>query len=156
SLREAELLLEQKEYDKCLAKIDEVLALDPAHAQATELKAKAERAKELARELEERSGLRVVPASVDDPRSIEVLKEEVFGALTLVRVYTQKDGVISNRPILLPEGSTVIELAELIHKDLARGFKYARVWGRSVKVQGQRVGPDHVLSDGDVVEIKAG
>lgn len=48
SLREAELLLDQKEYDKCLAKIDEVLALDPAHAQATELKAKAERAKELA------------------------------------------------------------------------------------------------------------
>lgn len=147
--------------DATLDEIEEQVIVQPVYRRALVVLNRsdlvgAERARELARELEERSGLRVVPASVNDPRSIEVLKEEVFGALTLVRVYTQKDGVVSNRPILLPEGSTVIELAELIHKDLARGFKYARVWGRSVKVQGQRVGPDHVLSDGDVVEIKAG
>jgi len=48
SLKEAELLLDQKEYDQCLDKLEEVLAIDPAHTQAAELKAKAERAKELA------------------------------------------------------------------------------------------------------------
>ncbi len=54
------------------------------------------------------------------------------------------------------EGSTVMDLAERIHKDFAKNFRYARVWGKSVKFPpGQRVGADHVLEDGDIVEIHA-
>jgi len=32
---------------------------------------------------------------------------------------------------------------------------YARIWGKSVKLSGQRVGYEHVLKDEDVVEIPA-
>ena len=52
-------------------------------------------------------------------------------------------------PIDLP----VKEVARIIHRELAEKMRYARVWGKSVKIQGQQVGPEHVLEDGDVIEI---
>jgi ribosome-interacting GTPase 1 len=54
--------------------------------------------------------------------------------------------------VILPKGSTVEDLAEEIHKDFVEKLKYARVWG-SAKFQGQRVFKDHVLEDGDIVEL---
>ena len=55
-------------------------------------------------------------------------------------------------PVVLPKGSTVIDLAEEIHKDFAKKLKYARVWG-SGRFEGQRVTRDYVLEDGDIVEL---
>ena len=43
-------------------------------------------------------------------------------------------------------------MALLVHRDIAAGFKYARLWGGG-KFNGQQVGRDHVLADGDVLEI---
>jgi ribosome-interacting GTPase 1 len=82
------------------------------------------------------------------------LKKAVFSSLNMIRVYTRKDGIVSQKPLLLKRGVTVAELAGKIHRDFAEKMKYARVWGRSVKVQGERVGPEHILEDGDVVELK--
>lgn len=50
-------------------------------------------------------------------------------------------------------GSTVETVADWVHHDLAATFTGARVWGPSARVDGQRVGRDHVVLDGDVVEI---
>jgi ribosome-interacting GTPase 1 len=36
---------------------------------------------------------------------------------------------------------------------MAREFKYALVWGNSVKFTPQKVGKEHVLFDEDVVQI---
>ncbi len=83
----------------------------------------------------------------------EEFKQEIFRTLDIIRVYTQKDGVPSQKPIIVPRGTTVIELAETIHRDFARNLRYARVWGRSVKIQGQQVGPNHRLEDNDLVEL---
>ncbi|MEM3398851.1 MAG: TGS domain-containing protein [Nitrososphaerota archaeon] len=94
--------------------------------------------------------------SAEKKENLEKLKERIFRTLGLIRVYTQKDGVVSRKPIVMRENATVRELAERIHKDLARNIRYARVWGRSVKIQGQQVGPDHVLRDLDIVEVYAG
>jgi ribosome-interacting GTPase 1 len=40
-----------------------------------------------------------------------------------------------------------------IHKEVGAAFRAARVWGPSARFEGQRVGRDHVVADGDVVEI---
>jgi ribosome-interacting GTPase 1 len=48
----------------------------------------------------------------------------------------------------------VEDVARLVHKDLARSLRYARVWGTSGS-DGQQVGSDHPLADGDVVELHA-
>lgn len=96
----------------------------------------------------------VVAVSAERGAGLDELRKAIFESLDLMRIYTRKAGATSDKPIILPRNSTVKDLAEAIHKDFAERMKYARVWGRSVKVQGQRVGPDHVLEDGDVVEIK--
>jgi uncharacterized protein len=57
-----------------------------------------------------------------------------------------------NRPFTLRRGQTVDDVAWLVHKDLARSLKYARVWGKS-GFDGQHVGRDHPLADADVVEL---
>ena len=44
------------------------------------------------------------------------------------------------------------EILTVVHKDLARTLKFARIWG-SATFDGQQVGRDHRLVDGDVVEL---
>ena len=52
----------------------------------------------------------------------------------------------------LSSDQTVLEVAEQVHRDIARDLKYARVWGTK-SFDGQQVGRDHPLIDGDVVEL---
>ncbi|RLG07275.1 MAG: hypothetical protein DRN59_01545 [Thaumarchaeota archaeon] len=96
----------------------------------------------------------IVEVSAEKGYGLEKLKQEILRSLDLIRVYTRKGGVKSDKPIILPRNSTIRDLAEVIHREFAEKMRYARVWGRSVRIQGQRVGPDHILEDGDVVEIK--
>jgi len=52
------------------------------------------------------------------------------------------------------QGQTVADVAGLVHKDLARSLRYARVWGKS-GFDGQHVGRTHPVADGDVIELHA-
>lgn len=81
--------------------------------------------------------------------------EKIFWTLKLVRVYTKEanEAQPSRRPVVLREGATVESVAKHIHSSLFRLFKYARIWGPSGKYGGERVGLEHQLKDGDVVEI---
>jgi hypothetical protein len=78
----------------------------------------------------------------------------LFTHLGIVRVYTKTPGKPpdKNRPFTLRCGQTVEDVARLVHKDVARAFKYARVWGKS-GFEGQQVGRDHPVADGDIVEL---
>lgn len=81
----------------------------------------------------------------------------LFCRLGIVRVYTKVPGRSPdrNRPFSLRRGQTVEDVAQLVHKDLARSLTYARVWGKS-GFDGQHVGRAHPLADGDVVELHTG
>jgi ribosome-interacting GTPase 1 len=87
-------------------------------------------------------------------QGLPALRGELFRMLNLVRVYTRAPGKAANfnSPFVIPARTTVMELAERIHQDLARNFKYARVWGRET-FEGQRVQRDYFLKEGDVVEL---
>jgi uncharacterized protein len=76
--------------------------------------------------------------------------------LRIVRVYTKIPGKPADhqQPYTLFAGDTVEDLAALIHRDLAASLQHARVWG-SAKFDGQQVGRDFALADGDIVEIHA-
>lgn len=78
----------------------------------------------------------------------------LFEALQVVRVYTKAPGrpADKDRPFTVRRGQTVHHVARRIHKDLARDLKFARLWGGS-HFQGQQVGPEHPVQDGNVVEI---
>ena len=43
-----------------------------------------------------------------------------------------------------------------IHKEMGTSFRIARIWGPSARFDGQQVGRDHPVQDGDIVEIVIG
>jgi len=53
---------------------------------------------------------------------------------------------------LRKKNTSVIELAKIIHKDLVKNFKYARLW-RHTESKPLIVGRDHILQDKDIIEI---
>ena len=79
----------------------------------------------------------------------------LFTHLDIVRVYTKTPGrpADRDRPFTLRRGQTVEDVARLVHKDLAGALKYARVWGGKAGFDGQHVGREHPVADGDVVEL---
>jgi ribosome-interacting GTPase 1 len=85
---------------------------------------------------------------------LESLARRTFEALDIVRVYTKQPRTPPDRnePFTLDRGSTVADLALSIHKDIREQLKFARVWGKNV-FDGQTVQQDHVLEEGDVVEL---
>ncbi|MDI3502567.1 MAG: hypothetical protein PWR13_691 [Archaeoglobi archaeon] len=93
--------------------------------------------------------------SAKEKRNIEELKKRIYDALELIRVYLKPAGgkADMNSPMILKKGSTVEDVAERLHRDFVEKFRYAMVWGSSVKYPGQRVGKNHVLHDGDIVTI---
>ena len=78
----------------------------------------------------------------------------LFRNLGVVRVYTKTPGHPPDRerPFTLRRGGTVEDVARLVHRDLVQTLRYARVWGKS-GFDGQQIGREHVVGDGDVVEL---
>lgn len=99
----------------------------------------------------------VLEVSCATGEGLEKIGKALFEELKLIRVYTKEplEEKPAARPLVLKRGSTVQDVAEQIHSKLAQNLKYARVWGSSVKHPGEKVGRDHVLADGDVVELRA-
>jgi hypothetical protein len=85
---------------------------------------------------------------------LEPLRRMIYDGLGIVRVYSKPPGKEPSMrsPVVLPRGSTIVEMAESIHKDFAQQLKYARVWG-GTKFSGQRVQRDYVVQEGDVIEL---
>ena len=85
---------------------------------------------------------------------VDQLGELLFRALEIVRVYTKAPGkpADSDKPFTVRRGGTVFDVARLVHRDIARSMKFARMWGDQV-FDGQQVGPDHLVSDGDTIEL---
>ena len=125
-------------------------------ANKADLPGAKERYRRLYRYLAERRERSVwlLPVSARTGLNLDKLGELLFRRLGIIRVYTKKPNAEpSKTPVVLPRGSTVRDLAEHIHSDLIEHFLYAKVWGPSAKYPGERVGLDHVLEDGDIVEI---
>lgn len=89
-------------------------------------------------------------------KGLEDLRNTIYEFLKVIRVYTKKPGKPPDMdsPYSCPIGSTVQDLATLVHRELAEKLKTARVWGEGV-FDGQTVTRDHVLHDKDVVELHA-
>ena len=57
-------------------------------------------------------------------------------------------------PYTVFDGATVADVANLVHRDIAASLRFARIWG-SGRFDGQHVGRDHPVTDGDVLELHA-
>lgn len=97
--------------------------------------------------------VRAIGVSVLDDASLEALKEAVWEMIGLLRVTLRRGGVVEAEPLALEPGATVADAAARIHRDLGASVRAARIWGPSARFDGQRVGRDHPLRDGDAVEF---
>ena len=98
---------------------------------------------------------RYIPIAAESGMGVEELKREIFERLDLIRIFTKKRGEDADmtEPLVVRNGIDVGGVCERLHRDLRKEFRYALVWGKSVKHQPQRVGLDHVLADGDIMQV---
>jgi len=97
-----------------------------------------------------------VPVSAHHEWNFDELLEMMWNYLDLVRIYTKPKGQLPDysAPVVLKRGrSSMEDFCNSIHKAILPQFKYALVWGSSVKHNPQKVGKDHILQDEDVVQI---
>ena len=82
------------------------------------------------------------------------MRTAIYRFLNVIRVYTKHPGKPPDltSPFTCPAGSTLVEMAALVHRDFAENLKSARIWGTGV-FDGQTVKRDHVMHDKDIVEL---
>jgi len=99
--------------------------------------------------------LPLIPVSAKTGYNFDMLRQSLFRTLDIIRVYTKAPGKEPDltEPFVVKRGATLEELASKIHKDFLEKLKYAKVWGTQV-YDGQMVQRDHVLQDGDIVELR--
>ncbi len=95
-----------------------------------------------------------LPISTMTGEGLPEMKKRLYEFLDIVRIYSKIPGKKADlkKPFIVPRGSTVIDVARKIHREFGDSLKFARVWG-SGKFDGQVVDRDHVVQDGDVLEI---
>lgn len=96
----------------------------------------------------------IIEISAEHKIGLETLKREIFLSLDVIRVYTKPQGKPPDLtdPVILKKGSTVLDAAEVLHKDFAARLQYARLWDNE-KYNGQRVDRNYVLKDRDIIEF---
>jgi ribosome-interacting GTPase 1 len=104
----------------------------------------------------ELSGLRyhTIAVSAITGEGCDQIAPWLFTQLAIVRVYTKTPGRAADtgKPFTVRSGQTVYDVAVLVHKEIAQSLKYARLW-RGQECNGQQVGRDHAVADGDIIEL---
>jgi small GTP-binding protein len=95
--------------------------------------------------------------SAEKKINIDTLIEKIYEKLEFIRIYLKPPGGKPDfdEPLIMRRGATVADVCKRLHRGMLENFRYAKVWGKSVKFQGQRVGLDHVLEDEDILTIYA-
>lgn len=95
-----------------------------------------------------------IAVSAFKKENLEELKRMIFEVSGIIRVYSRAPGKEPDmaKPFTIPRGSTILDLARLIHKEFVFTLRFARIWG-SARFAGQRVQKDYILQDRDIVEL---
>ena len=99
--------------------------------------------------------LEVLSVSVLDEADLDRFREAVWRLTGLIRVWLRQGREVDDEPLAIEPPATVADVADLVHHDLGAEATGARIWGPSARFDGQRVGREHEVLDGDAVEILA-
>ena len=104
-------------------------------------------------EIRETCGFNFLPISADSDVNLDVLKERLFGELDLIKLYMKPRGEMPDfeEPLVIRNGSTIEDVTNKLHRKLKDELRYTRIWGKSVKHSGQKVGLSHCPMDEDVI-----
>ena len=94
--------------------------------------------------------------SADKEENLDELKKLIFKKLNFIRLYLKEIDKKPDmeEPLIMQKGHRLMDLCQKLHKDFIEKFKFARIWGKSVKFDGQKVLKlEHKLHDKDVIEL---
>lgn len=94
--------------------------------------------------------------SAEKKEHLDALKELIFKKLSFIRVYMKEINKKPDleEPMIMKSGDRLRTVCLKLHKDFIEKFKFARIWGKSVKFDGQKVLKlDHKLADKDILEL---
>ncbi len=97
--------------------------------------------------------LPVVGVSIIDDDSLAAFKEAIWELTGLIRVYLRHNKTVDDEPLAMQPGATIIDVAMAVHKEMGAACRGAHLWGPSARFDGQQVGREHHVQDGDTVEI---
>ncbi len=99
-------------------------------------------------------GFGFIEISIESGKNVDKLCAKLFEMLNIIRIYAKPPGKPADMtdPFTLGKGSTVMDLAQSIHRQLAEKLKFARAWGSGVH-DGQNVHLTHELHDKDIIEL---
>jgi small GTP-binding protein len=111
--------------------------------------------REIEQDLTERFGAFPIMISAQTGFHMEELKDAIFDHLGFMRIYLKPQGEEADleEPLIVFQRASVGDVCNRLHRDFVDRFRYARVWGPSVKHPGQRVGLNHRLKEGDLLSI---
>lgn len=86
---------------------------------------------------------------------LDELRELIYSKLDLVNIFLKEPAKAADMdvPLIMFRNCTIRDVCRKLHKDFEKKFKFARVWGKSAKFDGQRLMLKHHLIDGDVLEL---
>ncbi len=94
--------------------------------------------------------------SAEKGTGIEELKKAIFNKMGFIRIYLKEINKKPDmeEPLIMFKGCTIRDVCLKLHRDFVDKFKYARVWGKSAKFDGQTFRKlDKVLEDEDILEL---
>jgi small GTP-binding protein len=111
--------------------------------------------REIEHDVSERFGRPPIMVSAVSGYNIEELKDAIYDQLGFIRIYLKPVGGKADleEPLIIRKPATVESVCNKLHRDFVEKFRYAKVWGESVKHDAQRVGLPHELCDGDILTI---
>jgi uncharacterized protein len=87
---------------------------------------------------------------------IDELKDKIYDSLEFIRIFCKEINKKADLdvPLIMQKPATLKDMCFKLHKDFYDKFKFAKVWGKSAKFDGQIFHkPSHVLYDKDIVEL---
>ncbi len=97
-----------------------------------------------------------VIVSAEQEKGIEELKEAIYNKMGFIRIYLKEVNKPADmeEPLIMFKGCNIRDVCSKLHKDFINKFKFARVWGRSAKFDGQMFKKmDKDLMDEDILEL---
>lgn len=87
---------------------------------------------------------------------IDELKEAIYDRMGFISVFLKEVNKQPDleEPLIMFKGCTIGDVCEKLHRDFVKKFRYARLWGKGAKFDGQVFRKlDKELKDGDILEL---
>lgn len=97
-----------------------------------------------------------VIVSAEKDIRIKELREVIYNKLGLIRIFLKEINKKADMevPLIMFKDCTIMDVCNKLHKDFVNKFKFARVWGKSAKFDGQVFRKmNKALIDRDVLEL---